>query len=195
MSLGQTCWWFVNHKKTYEYLYYEALFSSPMKARIETRSITKFYGCPSVKVKLKCTLLQALRMCTGRRVHTTALEGGEGSASRPGLFTPEKDPVPILQEAGRAPGPVWTGAEKFAPTGIRSSDRPASSQSLYRLRYPAPCPSVSGWFFQCRNEENTLASTESVTSTLTLWRRPSQSCRKHAAVTSGHVLLYRAFIL
>ena len=24
-------------------------------------------------------------------------------------FTPEKDPVPILQEAGRAPGPVWTG--------------------------------------------------------------------------------------
>ena len=24
-------------------------------------------------------------------------------------FTPEKDPVPILQEAGRAPGSVWTG--------------------------------------------------------------------------------------
>jgi len=27
-------------------------------------------------------------------------------------FTPGKDPVPILQEAGWAPGPVWTGAEK-----------------------------------------------------------------------------------
>ena len=26
-------------------------------------------------------------------------------------FTPGKDPVPILQEAGSAPGPVWTGGE------------------------------------------------------------------------------------
>jgi hypothetical protein len=31
------------------------------------------------------------------------------------LFTPGKDPVPILQEAGWAPGPVWTGAENLAP--------------------------------------------------------------------------------
>jgi len=38
---------------------------------------------------------------------------------------------------GWAPGPVWTGAENLAPTGIRSPDRPARSQSLYRLRYPA----------------------------------------------------------
>jgi len=34
-------------------------------------------------------------------------------------FTPGKDPVPILQEAGWAPGPVWTG-RKSRPTGIRS---------------------------------------------------------------------------
>ena len=53
------------------------------------------------------------------------------------LFTPGKDPVPIVQEAGWAPGPVWTRAENLAPTGIRSPDRPARSQSLYRLRYPA----------------------------------------------------------
>ena len=53
------------------------------------------------------------------------------------LFTPRKDPVPIVQEAGWAPGPVWTSAENLAPTGIRSQDRPARSQSLYRLRYPA----------------------------------------------------------
>ena len=50
------------------------------------------------------------------------------------LFTPGKDPVPIVQEDGWAPGPVWTGAENLAPTGIRSLDRPARSQSLYRLR-------------------------------------------------------------
>ena len=53
------------------------------------------------------------------------------------LFSPGKDPVPIVQEAGWATGPVWTGTENLAPTGIRSPDRLARSQSLYRLRYPA----------------------------------------------------------
>jgi hypothetical protein len=32
-------------------------------------------------------------------------------------FTPGKDPVPIVQEAEWAPGPVWT-AENLAPTGF-----------------------------------------------------------------------------
>jgi hypothetical protein len=53
------------------------------------------------------------------------------------LSTPGKDPVPIVQEAGWAPGSVWTCAENLAPTRIRSPDRPARSQSLYRLSYPA----------------------------------------------------------
>jgi hypothetical protein len=53
------------------------------------------------------------------------------------LFTPGKDPVPIVQEAGWAPGLVWTGAENLALTGIRSLDRPARSQLLNRLRYLA----------------------------------------------------------
>ena len=30
-------------------------------------------------------------------------------------FSPRKDPVPIVEEAGWAPGPVWTGAENLAP--------------------------------------------------------------------------------
>ena len=55
------------------------------------------------------------------------------------LFIPWKDPVPIVQEAGWAPEPVWTDAENLAPTGIRSPDRPARSESLYRLSYPAHC--------------------------------------------------------
>ena len=38
---------------------------------------------------------------------------------------------------GWAPGPVWTGAENLIPTGIRSPDRPASSESLYCLHYPS----------------------------------------------------------
>jgi hypothetical protein len=55
--------------------------------------------------------------------------------SRP-LYLQERDLVPILQEAGWAPGPVWTGAEILAPTGIRSPDRLACSESLYRRSYP-----------------------------------------------------------
>jgi len=67
-----------------------------------------------------------------------ALEEDEGSASRPGSsLPPGKIPLPIVQKAGWAPGPVWTGAENLAPSGIQSPDRPARSQSLYRLRYPA----------------------------------------------------------
>jgi hypothetical protein len=62
---------------------------------------------------------------------------GEWSASRPGSFTPGKDPVTIVQEAGWASESVLTCAKNLAPTGIRSPDRPARSHSLYRLSYPA----------------------------------------------------------
>jgi hypothetical protein len=52
--------------------------------------------------------------------------------------TLQKDLIPIIvPEAGWAPGPVWTGAENLAPTGIRSPEHPTHSQSLYRLSYPA----------------------------------------------------------
>jgi hypothetical protein len=68
---------------------------------------------------------------------TSALERGGWSAPRTGRFTLGKDPVPIVQAAGWAPGPVWTCAKNFAPTEIRSPDRPARSQSLHGLSYPA----------------------------------------------------------
>ena len=55
----------------------------------------------------------------------------------PSALYPEKNAVPIAQEAGWAPGPVWTGAKNLAPTGIRSPGRSARSQSLYRLSYRA----------------------------------------------------------
>ena len=41
-------------------------------------------------------------------------------------FTPGKDPVPVLQEAGWAPGPVWTGG-KSRPHRNSIPDRPARS--------------------------------------------------------------------
>ena len=57
-------------------------------------------------------------------------------------FTPRKDPVPILQEAGWASGPVWTGG-KSRPHWDSIPHRPARSQSLYRLIYPAHHPPSS----------------------------------------------------
>jgi hypothetical protein len=68
---------------------------------------------------------------------TSALEEGEWSESRPGRFTPAKDLLRVVQEAGWAPGPVWTSAKNLAPTGVQSPGRPAHSQSLYRLSYRA----------------------------------------------------------
>ena len=49
---------------------------------------------------------------------TTALEGGECQRHAPAVFNPGKDPVPIVQEAGWAPGPVRTGAENPPPPGF-----------------------------------------------------------------------------
>ena len=42
------------------------------------------------------------------------------STPHPTRFTPGNDPIPIVHEAGWAPGPDLTFAEEFAPTGIRS---------------------------------------------------------------------------
>jgi len=63
-------------------------------------------------------------------------------------FTPGKDSVPIVQEAGWAPGPVWTGG-KSRPHRDSIPDRPARSQSLYRLSYRAHTASCRGAEFQC----------------------------------------------
>jgi len=110
-----------------------------------TFQTTKYYR----PCKVKCTLVQAPMLCTGRTAqrgsrgiallfhdHATRRGWGVSVTPRP-LFYPGKDPVPIVQEAGWAPGSVWTVAENLIPTGIQSLDHPARSQSLYWLHYPA----------------------------------------------------------
>jgi hypothetical protein len=75
----------------------------------------------------KCTLVQALRLCTGRTAHRgirgialpfhdhgTRRGWGVSVTPRP-LLTPGKDPVPIVQEAGWAPRPVLDGRGKSRP--------------------------------------------------------------------------------
>jgi hypothetical protein len=79
------------------------------------------------KGKVNCTLVQALGLCIGCTAHRESrgiallfhdhgIRRGWGVSvtSRP-LFTHGKDPVPIVQEAGWAPGPVWTGAKNLSP--------------------------------------------------------------------------------
>ena len=92
--------------------------------------------------KVKQSLLQAyVAQRVGRGIDLLFLDRGTrrgwvvSSTPRPHL-TPGKDTVPILQEAGWATGPVWTGG-KTRPHRDSIPDRPARSQSLYRLRYPA----------------------------------------------------------
>ena len=53
----------------------------------------------------------------------------------PAALPPRNDRLHIVQEAGWAPGTVWTGAENLASTGIRSPYHPGRSESLYRLSY------------------------------------------------------------
>ena len=71
---------------------------------------------------------------------TTALEGGEGSASRLGRsLPPGKTRYPLYRRLGGTQGRSGQVQKISPPTGIRFPDRPARSQSLYRLSYPAHC--------------------------------------------------------
>jgi len=101
------------------------------------------------KVKVKCTLVRALRFCTGRAAHRGSRDiallfldhgtrRGEGSASRPGRsLPPGKSRYPLYRRLHGPQGRSGQVRKISPPTGIRSPDRPARSQSLYRLRYPA----------------------------------------------------------
>jgi hypothetical protein len=67
-----------------------------------------------------------------------ALEGGEWSAARPDrTLPPGKDLVPLLQEAGRATGPVWTGG-KSRPHRDSIPDRPALTAVAIPTELPGP---------------------------------------------------------
>ena len=63
---------------------------------------------------------------------------GEGSASRPGRSLPRERRGTHCTGGGVGPtAGLGRCGKSRPPTGIRSPDRPARSQSLYRLHYPA----------------------------------------------------------
>jgi hypothetical protein len=65
-------------------------------------------------------------------IHDLGTRWGEWSASRPGRALPpgKRPSVPIVQEAGWAPEPVWTQTieeKSFTPGGDRTPITPSSS--------------------------------------------------------------------
>ena len=95
-----------------------------------------------IKIKVKWSLYRpGFVQRVGRRIallfHDRDTRSGWVVSSTPrSQFTPGKDPVPIIQEAGWALGPVWTGA-KSRPHRDSIPDRAPRSQSLYRRSYRA----------------------------------------------------------
>ena len=120
--------------------------------RVCVRVCLRVYACVCVRVyacvcvcmciKVKCSRYRsgvAKRVGRGTDLpfHDRGTRRGWVVSSTPRPhFTPGKDPVPIVQEAGWAPGPVWTG-RKSRPHRDSIPGHPAFSQALYRLSYPA----------------------------------------------------------
>jgi len=63
--------------------------------------------------------------------------GVGGQPHAPAASTPGKDPVPIVQEAGWFPGPIWTGG-KSRPHWDSIPDRPARSSVGIPTELPGP---------------------------------------------------------
>ena len=104
-------------------------------------TISQTYSLTNTVVKEKVTLEQVMEAQSCSRLYVYSLfdlgfrwEWMVNTTNRP-LYSREKDPVPTVQDAGWARGSVWSGAECVDLTGMRFADRPARSESLYRLSY------------------------------------------------------------
>ena len=116
-------------KKKNWWIYLESLF----------RNANNPHSLPQVKVnwsRYRPGVAQRVVWVIALLFHDRGTSRGWVVSSTPQpQFTTGKDPVPILQEAGCTPGPVWTGG-KSRPHRDSIPDRPDRSQSLYRLCYP-----------------------------------------------------------
>ena len=69
---------------------------------------------------------------------TSALDGIGGQRHAPTALLPGKTRYPLYRRLGGPQGRSGRAQKISPPTGIRSPDRPARSESLYRLSYPGP---------------------------------------------------------
>ena len=78
--------------------------------RSRARYVSPFHRPRKPLGRVEVQLYSILDLCTRR--------GWGVSVTPRQQLTPGKDPVPVVQEAGWASGPVWTGAENLAPPGF-----------------------------------------------------------------------------
>ena len=101
-----------------------------------------------IKGMVKCTPVQTLRLCTGRTAHRESrgiallflghgTRRGEGSASRPGRSLPRERPIIHFIGGWVGPRAGLQRCGKSRPHRDSIPYRPARSESLYCLRYPA----------------------------------------------------------
>jgi hypothetical protein len=109
---------------------------------------------------------------------TSALAGGEWSASRPGRFTPGThsiggwvDPRAGLDDVEKRKFLILLGLE------LRPLGRPASSQSLYRLGYPGGLDAVESRIICSCWESNTDSSVVQPTA-YSLYIQNDPGCKK-----------------
>ena len=106
-----------------------------------------------MKVKVKLALEQATKPPRWRYSSvlssTSALDGGVGGQRHaPTAFNAGKDPVPIVQETGWAPGPVLTGAENLVLSGF--DPRIVQPVKIHYTYWATPAPFISVCFIYLR---------------------------------------------
>lgn len=69
---------------------------------------------------------------------TSAIYGGWFLRQNPAALLRIRDPASIAQKAGWTSLLAWMYSGNLTPNGVQTTDRQASSESLYRPRYPGP---------------------------------------------------------
>ena len=119
---------------------YSATFDVPPQSAVTNSSAVSSFDNIYIKVKWS-RYRPGVAQRVGRGIallfhdHGTR-RGVSGQQHAPAALYPGKEPVPILQEAGWAPGIAWTDG-KSRSHRCSIPDRPGRSQSLYRLSYAA----------------------------------------------------------
>ena len=130
ITVYTTCFAHTDHPQAFKHSNWNSKYNVYMCARAHTHTHTHTHK-HTHKVKWSC-YRPGVAQRVGRGIallfHDRGTRRGWMVSSMPWPhFTPGKDPVPILQEAGWAPGLVWTGA-KSRPHWNSILDRPAHSQ-------------------------------------------------------------------
>jgi hypothetical protein len=88
-------------------------------------------------------------MYSSTLVLTSELDGVGGQRHAPAALPPGKTRYPLYRRLVGPQGRCRRVRKISPPTGIRSPDRPARSESLYRLRYPGSWPLLYLTLLKC----------------------------------------------